>query len=166
MLLCQTFRMFCDCPDLDMSCHPVDKVDRAFVMEQAYGAVAPKRRHADRRFITVIGAAALAMALPALILVASGGVEDTQASAAEVVWTELADPERVALAQSLMESNAQRPLFTQLQGPLHPEMPSSSKRLHFPFPIPVLPPPDPKFSTFLTPKSAHMFWQNFVLSGV
>lgn len=55
------------------------------------------------------------MAMTALILVASGGAEDSQASAAEVVWTELADPQRVALAQSLMEGNRQLQL-TKLQG--------------------------------------------------
>eukprot|EP00961_Rhodomonas_salina_P080961 1088843-Rhodomonas_salina.1 len=91
------------------------KIADCFSVMPAYGAVAPKRQNSDRRFLKVIGAAALAMAMTALILVASGGAEDSQASAAEVVWTELADPQRVALAQSLMEGNRQLQL-TKLQG--------------------------------------------------
>jgi hypothetical protein len=72
---------------------------------QAYGAVAPKRQSSDRRFMTVISAAAVAMALTALVLVVSGPA-DQSVSAVEQQWTNLADPQRVALAQALMQGNS------------------------------------------------------------
>lgn len=53
----------------------------------------------------MIGAAAVAMALTALVLVVSGPA-NSQVSAVEAQWTNLADPQRVALAQTLMRGNS------------------------------------------------------------
>jgi hypothetical protein len=55
--------------------------------------------------MTVISAAAVAMALTALVLVVSGPA-DQSVSAVEQQWTNLADPQRVALAQALMQGNS------------------------------------------------------------
>lgn len=73
----------------------------------------------------MIGAAAIAMALTALVLVASGPA-DSQVSAVEAQWTNLADPQRVALAQTLMRGNSaiKRTIMTKLQEETPAEAPA------------------------------------------
>ena len=71
--------------------------------QQAFGAVAPKAPAADRRFRAVLSAAFVAMALTAVILVATSS---SRGDVKAAQWTEFVDPERVALAQALMRGNS------------------------------------------------------------
>jgi len=73
---------------------------------QAFGAVAPQRQPVKGRFLKVAGAMTMAMAITALIVLA-GSPSDMDASAMQAEWsTNFVDPQRVALAQKMMQGNS------------------------------------------------------------